>query len=385
MTEFPMIPIFKTSLGEEELKEIKDSFDSHWVALGPKTKKLEENFKLYTGARSAISLNSCTAALHLALIALNITDGDEVLIPAITFASTSQAVLYCRAKPILVDVEPETLTMDVLDLKRKITPRTRAIIPVHYGGHVCDMDVILSIAKEHNIPVIEDAANCAGAEYKGKKIGRLDSDFTCFSFEAKKNMTTGDGGMLTTNQEGEIVDRLRCLRWVGMDKDTLKRFSSEAKPWDYDIVGLGYKYNMNDIAAGIGLVQLKKLDTMNDKRRRIVERYNEAFKDLPWLRTPIEKDHAKNAYWMYVVRVENGDRDKFMEHLLREGISANTSFKPLHLFTFYREYYQREGIKVECPVAEREWKKLAVLPLYPDMNIEELSQVIGAVRKFKPE
>ena len=142
---------------------------------------------------------------------------------------------------------------------------------------------------------------------------------------------------------------------------------------------------MNDIAAGIGLVQLKKLDAMNDKRRRIVERYNEAFKNLPWLRTPIEKNYAKNAYWMYVVRIEKGDRDKFMEHLLREGVSANTSFKPLHLFTFYREYYQREEIKVECPVAEQEWKKLAVLPLYPDMTIEELSSVIEAVRKFKPE
>jgi len=383
-----MIPIFKTSVGEEELKEIKDSFDSHWLALGPKTKILEEDFKKYTQAKNAISLNSCTAALHLALVALDINDGDEVLISSMTFASTGHAVLFCRAKPILVDVEPETLTMSIEDLKKKITPKSKAIIAVHYGGHVCDMDRIISIAKEHNLAVIEDAANCAGAEYKGQKIGSLDSDFTCFSFEAKKNMTTGDGGMITTNKTGEIIEKIRCLRWVGMDKDTLKRFSSgnrEAKPWEYDILYPGYKYNMNDLAAGIGIVQLRKLEMMNDKRRSVVERYNEAFKELSWLKTPVEMKYAKNAYWLYILRLEQGDREKFLEHLLKEGISANTNFKPLHLFTFYNEYYRKNNLRVNCPVAEREWKKIAVLPLYPDMTTEELLTVITAVKKFRPE
>jgi perosamine synthetase len=347
-----MIPIFKPSLGKEELSEVKEAFDSHWIGLGPKTKKFEEEFKNYIGSKNAISLNSCTAALHLSFLAAGIKKGDEVLVPSITFASTAHCVIFCGGTPILVDVDRETLLMDINDMKKKITPRTKAIVPVHYGGHVCDMDEIIKAAKAKGLCVIEDAANCAGAEYKGKKIGNLDSDFTCFSFEAKKNMTTGDGGMITTNREGAIVDKIRSLRWVGMDKDTLKRFSKESKPWEYDIIELGYKYNMNDITAGIGLAQLKKLDDMNEKRSRVVKSYNQAFKNIPWLKTPVEKEYAKNEYWLYVLRVENGRRDEFMEHLLKNGVLSNTNFKPLQLFTYYQDYYQKNNIAVKCPVAE---------------------------------
>ncbi|MCK4521216.1 MAG: DegT/DnrJ/EryC1/StrS family aminotransferase [Nanoarchaeota archaeon] len=380
-----MIPIFKPTLGKEELEEIKESFDSHWIGLGPKTKKFEEEFKKYIEAKNAISLNSGTAALHLSLIASGIKEGDEVLIPSMTFASTGHAVLFCRAKPILVDVDRETLLMDTNDLKKKINPKTKAIIAVHYGGHICDMDKIISIAKEKGISLIEDAANCAGAEYKGKKIGNLDSDFTCFSFEAKKNMTTGDGGMLTTNKEGRMIDKIRSLRWVGMDKDTLKRFSGKRKPWEYDIIELGYKYNMNDIAASIGIAQLKKLDDMNDKKRKILEKYNKVFKDLKWLKTPVDKDYAKNAYWLYILRVEEGDRNKLMEYLLKKGIQTTTNFKPLHLFSFYKDYYQKNGITVKCPVAEEEWKKVVVLPLYPTMTDEEFNKIVESVKNYKNE
>lgn len=380
-----MIPIFKPSLGEEELKAVKECFDSHWIGLGPKTKKFEDEFSKYTGARTAISMNSCTAAQHICLVALGIKEGDEVLVPAITFASTSHAVIFCGAIPILVDVDRDTLQMDFEDLKRKITPKTKAIMPVHYGGVICDMDPILEIARKNNLYVIEDAANCAGAEYKGKKIGDLGSDFTCFSFEAKKNMTTGDGGMITSNHEGEIINKIRRLRWVGMDKDTLKRFSSEAKPWEYDITELGFKYNMNDIVASIGIVQLGKLDSMNGRRNKIVEKYNQAFSQISWLKTIKEKPCSKNAYWLYILRLENGDRDKFMDYLLKNGVLTNTSFKPLHLFTYYKEYYQSRGIKITCPVAEEEWNKLVVLPLFPDMTDEEVNTVINLVKNYKDE
>lgn len=380
-----MIPIFKPNLGKNELLGIKDSFDSHWVGLGPKTKKFEKAFSKYIGAKHAISVNSCTAALHLCLMALDIKKGDEVLISSITFASTGHAVLYCNAVPILVDVDHETLQMDVNDLKRKITSKTKAIIPVHYGGHPCDMDQILQVARKNNLHVVEDAANCAGAEYKGKKIGNLGSDFTCFSFEAKKNMTTGDGGMITTNKGGHVTEGIRRLRWVGMDKDTHKRFSNEEEPWEYDIVDLGYKYNMNDIQAAIGLEQLKKLDGMNKKRRNIVRRYNEAFKNIPWLKIPVEKNYVKNVYWLYVLRIEDGDRTKLMHHLLKNGILTNTNFKPLHLFSFYEKYYKKQGITVNCPIAEEEWKKLVVLPLYPDMNNEEFNKIVNTVKNYKNE
>jgi perosamine synthetase len=378
-----MIPIFKPTLGDEELKEVKDTFDSHWIGLGPRTKKFEEDFKKYIGCKSAISLNSCTAALHLALLALDIKKGDEVLISSMTFASTGHAVLFCGAKPILVDVDKETLTMDIDDLKKKITDKTKIIIPVHYGGHICDMDEILKIAKENNLYVIEDAANCTGAEYKGKKIGNLDSDFTCFSFEAKKNMTTGDGGMLVTNKEGKIIDKLNCLKWVGMDKDTLKRFSGESKPWEYDITELGYKYNMNDITAAIGLIQLKKLDQMNDNRNNIIKKYNESFSELSWLKIPIDREPLKNAYWLYILRIEEGNRDDLMRHLFDNGVSASTNFKPLHLFTFYKNYYNNQSITVDCPIAEQEWEKIVILPLFPDMTNGEVDEVIKVVKSFK--
>ncbi len=380
-----MIPIFKPTPGEEELRELKDTFDSHWIGLGPKTKKFEKEFCEYTGCKNAISLNSCTAALHLALLALGIKEGDEVLIPAITFASTGHTVIFTGAVPILVDVNEDDLQMNIEDLKKKITSRTKAIIPVHYGGIICDMDPILEIARTHGLYVIEDAANACGGEYKNKKIGSLGSNFACFSFEAKKNMTTGDGGMLTTNHDGKIVDKINRLKWVGMDKDTAKRFSGEGfeKPWEYDITDLGFKYNMNDINASMGLVQLKKLDAMNNARRRLVKRYDEHFKSLGWLRTIIEKPYSKNVYWLYILRIDEKDRDNMMKHLLQKEVSANTSFKPLHLFSFYKDYYTKRGIKVVCPVAEREWEKLFVLPLYPSMSDVEQDKVIRAVKSFK--
>jgi perosamine synthetase len=377
-----MIPIFKPSLGKEELREVKQTFRSNWIGGGPKAIKFEEEFKKYIGCKTAISVNSCTAALHLCLLALDIKEGDEVLIPAITFASTGHAVLFCKATPILVDVDPKTLQMNVEDLKRKITAKTKAIIPVHYGGILCDVDSIISIAKEKKLYVIEDAANCCGAEYKGIKIGNLDSDFTCFSFEAKKNMATGDGGMITTNKEGEIINKIKRLRWVGMDKDTAKRFGETSYPWEYDILDLGFKYNMNDITASIGLIQLQKLDEMNKKRNKIVTKYNAAFKDKDIFTTIKEVENNKNAYWLYILRLNKHNRDDLLKHLLKYQISSNTSFKPLNLFTYYKNYYESKGINPSCPIAEEEWSKLIVLPLFPTLKNKEVSYIIKTVKEY---
>jgi perosamine synthetase len=275
--------------------------------------------------------------------------------------------------------------MDPGDLERKISERTKAVIPVHYGGHPCDMDEILALARDRGLYVVEDAANCTGAEYRGRKIGSLDSDFTCFSFEAKKNMSTGDGGMLTTNRHDDLVDRIHKIKWVGMDKDTLARFSKdrESEPWEYDIVDLGYKYNMNDITAAMGLVQLRKLDGMNESRRRLAARYSDVLSGEAWLRTPGDREYVLNGNWLYILRVEDGDRGDLMRHLLANDVLSNTSFKPLHLFTFYREYYLARGIEVKCPIAEREWAKIVVLPLYPDMTDSEQDQVIAAIQSFR--
>ena len=361
-----MIPIFKPNLGSEELSQISESFSTGWIGLGPKTKQFEQDFKTFIGSREAISLNSCTAALHLALLASGVKKGDEVLVPALTFASTAHVVIFCGAIPILVDVKADTLLMDVNDMRRKITPKTKAVIPVHYGGMICDMDSIISLAKEHNLVVIEDAANCTGAKYKSKRIGNLESDFTCFSFEAKKNMTT----------------EIRSLRWVGMDKDTHKRFSGQQNPWEYDIIALGYKYNMNDIAAGIGIAQLKKLEDMNNKRNSIVELYNSSLSNIKWLQTPVSKEDASPAYWLYVLRVDV-NRDELMKHLFSKEILANTNFKPLHFFSYYKEYYRTNNIKVDCPIAEQEWKKIVVLPLYPDMVPKNIRKVIKVIEEYQ--
>jgi perosamine synthetase len=377
-----MIPIFQPNLGDEELNEIADTFNSHWIGLGPKTKIFEDQFASYIGCKNAISVNSATAALHISLIASDVRPGDEVLVSAITFVSSAHVVIYCGAIPILVDVDPETLQMDPQDMQRKITEKTKAVIAVHYGYHPCEMDEILRIARNHGIAVIEDAANCAGAEYKGKRIGNLDSDYTCFSFEAKKNMTTGDGGMITTNKDNDIIDKIRRIRWVGMNKDTFNRFAKDNKPWEYDITELGFKYNMNDITASIGIIQLKKLDDMNNRKKRIVEMYNIAFNSIKWLKVPVVRDNVKPAYWLYILRINIYNRDLFMKYLFDNGILANTNFKPLHQMTFFNNYYKNKNIAANCPVAEREWKSIVVLPLYPDMNDSDIEMIINSVIKY---
>ena len=368
-----MIPVFKPSVGEEEIESIRKTFESGWIGLGPRTKEFEEKFAEYIGVKRAVALNSATAALDLALKAFKIDSG-EVIVPTITFVSTAHAALYNNAKPIFVDVYEDTLCMSIEDLQEKITDKTKAIIPVHLGGHPCDMDPIEEIAEDHDLIVIEDAANATGAEYKGRKVGTL-SDAACFSFHAIKNMTTGDGGMITTSHD-EIIERLNKLRWVGINRDTWQRSSDPGKySWYYEVDELGYKYHMTDIQAAIGLVQLKKLNKMNEKRREIVNRYNYAFKDLEGITIPTEKEWAKHVYWLYTIKLDK--RDEFIAYMNEKGIATSVHFMPIHLHPLYRKF------DAKVPVAERIWKKIVDLPLYPDMTDREIDKVINAVKSFR--
>lgn len=370
-----MIPVFRPCMDEHEIKAVAEVIRSGWIGLGPKTAEFEVAFAEYVGSDHAVAVNSATAALHLSCLALGIGPGDEVLVPTITFVSTAHAVRYCGATPVFVDVMSDTLNIDVVHAESRITGQTRAVIPVHYGGHSCGMDDVWAMARKYRLAVIEDAAHACGAEYQGEKIGGLSSDTTCFSFHAVKNLTTADGGMVTTNQP-DVADILRRLRWCGITKDTWQRTNGTIPKhqysWYYEVQELGYKCHMNDIMAAIGLVQLAKLDEMNARRREIADTYDAAFSHLSWLRTPPPTLHN------YVIKTRH--RNELNLHLHEQGISTGVHYMPIHLQPYYQQQFQPY-----LPVAERVWLELLTLPLYPDMADEDVHTVTSAVIKFGAE
>lgn len=368
-----MIPVFRPSVGKEELVAIGEALESGWIGLGPKTKEFEESFAQYLGVNHVAGMNSATAALHLALKVMGVGPGDEVISPSLTFVSTNHAILYNGATPVFADVYEDTLCVDPEDIARKVTDKTKVILVMHYGGHPCDMDPILDLARENDISVVEDAAHACGSEYKGRRAGTL-GDVACFSFHAVKNLTTGEGGAVATNDQ-TTYERLLKLRWVGISRDTWKRSETGEKyTWYYEVEELGYKYHMNDIAAAIGIVQLGKLNRLNERRREIVALYNESFEDLPWLQTPVEKEWARSACHNYVVKVEK--RDQFMKHLSERGIASSVHYIPSHHYSMY------SGFRADVPVTERVWRKLVTLPLYPDLKPDDLDLIVDAVRSF---
>jgi len=383
-----LIQVFKPSLGKEELDALAEIFETGWIGLGPKTAEFEQKFSEYVGAEHAIATNSATAALHLACMLLELVPGDEVLIPTMTFVSTAHAAVYCGAKPVFVDVDPETLCIDLEDMVRKITPRTRAVIPVHYGGHPCQMDEIWEIAERKNFAVIEDAAHACGSQYKGRNIGGLEkSAVTCFSFHAVKNLATGDGGMITTNHS-EYVNKLKRLRWVGIDKSTWERTeevlanmdlsirSYANYGWYYEVQDLGYKYHMNDISAVIGLVQLQKLEAANKRRKQIVQKYQSELSKLAWLQCPVEKEYSNSCHHNYVIKTPF--RDRLNLWMKEKGIATGVHYLPAHLQPYYQRLYN-----YHLPNAEKVWKQLLTLPLYPDLADEEVDYVINTILDFQ--
>ena len=372
-----MIPIFKPSVGIEEIEAISEVLKSGWIGLGPKTKEFENKFADYVGAKYAVAVNSGTSALDLALRILKISPlGSNVITTPLTFVSTSHIILFNGLFPNFVDIEEDILNIDPNKIENNITPNTKAIIPVHYGGHPCDMDKILKIADENNLIIIEDAAHACGASYTNQKIGSI-GDMTCFSFHAIKNLTTGDGGMITTDNK-EYYEKLLKMRWLGVDKDTFQRNKKEYS-WRYDVTMLGRKMHMNDINASIGLVQLQKLDKMNQKRKKIAEYYNNAFKNLSWLTRPVIREYVQSSYLYYVIRINERDRDEFIKYLLQKGISSGVHYLPLYLHS----YYKKLRLKRNCPITDKVWKELVTLPLYPDMTAEELIHITESVKNFK--
>ena len=368
-----MINVFKPSLGEEELNGLREIFETGWIGLGPKTAEFEKRFAKYVDAKYAFAVNSATSALHLACILCDVNEGDEVLVPTNTFVSTALAPMYCGATPVFVDVNIYDLNISVDDLWSKISSRTKAIIPVHYGGYPCDMNEIWKIAKDENIHVIEDAAHACGAEYRGKKVGGLDSDATTFSFHAVKNLATGDGGMITTNNDS-FAEKLPKLRWCGIDKSTWNRAEGKEYNWQYDISELGYKYHMNDIIATIGLAQLDKVEVMNDRRRKIVQMYNDAFTGHHEIFTPHEPKYVKSAMHNYVIQTDR--RDELHRFLKERKISTGVHYYPIHMQPLFR------GGNHYCPNAEMLWTKILTLPLYPSMTDNNVLEVIEAMGEF---
>ena len=375
-----VLPVFRPSMGQEEIDAIAEVIKSGWIGLGPKTEEFEKKFAAFVNSGNAIALSSATAALHLSLLALGIGKGDEVLVPSLTFVSTSHAVLYVGAKPVFVDIDEETLCMDPGDLERKITRKAKAIIPVDYGGHPADLDSINRIARFHKLTVIEDASHAAGAKYKGRMVGGI-SDLTCFSFHAVKNLATGDGGMVTTNNS-KITQKIRNLRWMGINKDTWEREEQVLKKsyrqygWFYDVTDLGYKYHMNDIAASLGLVQLKNLQKTNAIRRKLSSRYNQKLKNIKWISTPTLKPWAISANHNYVIRTHL--RDRLNLFLKKKRISSGVHYMPIHHFS----YYKNHGYSADVPITDRIWSTLLTLPLYPTLSDEDQDRVIKAIYDF---
>ncbi len=367
-----MIPVFKPSFGEEELEALREPFQTGWIGLGPKTREFEKRFAEYIGTKYAVAVNSGTAALHLALKVLHI-EGMEVITTPMTFISTNHVILYNRGIPVFSDIEPDTLNIHVSEIKKNITPRTKAILVVHYGGHACDMDPILGIAKEENLSVVEDAAHGCGGEYKGRKLGSL-GNLGCFSFHAVKNLSTGEGGMITT-EDAEIYGKLLKLRWMGISKDTWSREEKDEKySWYYNVEEIGFKCHMNDIPAAIGLVQLKKLDRMNQRRKEITGLYNQGLRGFSWLEIPIVKSYAASSHHNYVIKTEK--RDQLNIYLQGRGISTGVHYIPNNHYDMYRSF------RGHTPVSDSVWKKLLTLPLFPDLKDEEVGFIIQEIKEF---
>ena len=379
ITKAPFLPFALPDISEAEISAVVDSLRSGWITTGPKTKEFERRFAEATASPHAVMVNSCTAALHLALDALGIQPGDEVVVPTVTFAATAEVVRYLNAVPVLVDVQPDTHNIEPGELERAITDRTKAVIPVHFAGLPADMDQITSIARAHGLKVVDDAAHCFPGSYRGRPIGTL-ADITCFSFYATKTITTAEGGAAVT-ANADWADRMRIMSLHGISRDAWKRYTAEGS-WYYEIVAPGYKYNMTDIAAALGLGQLERATSMRERRKAIASAYDRAFgalESIELLSPP--KDASEHAHHLYVVKVRDGvlsmDRDRIISELKDLGIGTSVHFIPLHMHPYYREAF---GYRPDSlPVAADLYRRSLSLPIYSRMSDSDVARVIGAV------
>lgn len=374
------LPFALPLIEEDEIAEVVDTLRSNWITTGPKTKRFEEAFKDYVGAKNAIAVNSCTAGLHLALAALEIGPGDEVIVPSFTFAATANTVVHVGARPVFADIDEQTLCLDPADVEKKITPKTKAITLVHYAGRPGPIDEIMAIARKHGLKVIEDAAHAIYTKSRGRMIGSI-GDITAFSFYATKNLVTAEGGMVTTNDDS-LADKIRIMSLHGMSRDAWQRYSATGS-WRYDVIYAGFKYNMTDIQASLGLHQLAKLERFQKLRKQLVDRYNEGLAQVEGLILPEDRiePEDRHAWHLFTIRVQKEKfgigRDELVEELKKANIGTSVHFIPVHLHPFYQTHYGTG--KGDLPVTEKVFDEILSLPLYPKMSLQDMADVVDAV------
>ena len=376
------IPFCRHSIGKDEIKSVEKVLNSEWLTMGPLTQDFEDAFASYVGTKYALAVNSCTAALHLSLLVHNLGVGDEVIVPSFTFAATANVVVNVGAKPVFADIDGTSLCIDPESVNKKVSTKTKAIILVHYGGKCAQVSKIKKIARQKNILIIEDAAHALGAKYDGKMVGNLGNP-TAFSFYVTKNLNTIEGGMLTTNNN-KIYKQAQILRLHGLSREAWKRYS-KGHSAKYEVLAAGFKYNMTDLQAAIGLAQLERFPSLQQRREEIVHSYFEGLAGLPGVILPTKNSTSSQSAWhLFHLRLVAGKakmkRDDFIDRLAKEGIGTSIHFLPLHLQPFYRKRY---NIKAgHLPVTEKVAKEIVSIPLFPDLKDEEIKRIILAVRKL---
>jgi perosamine synthetase len=369
--EVKVIPIQRPSLGVEELEEVKKVFDSGWLGLGNVVYEFEDMVKRYLDAEDIVAVNSGTSALHIALDSLGIGSGDEVIVPSLTFCASVQVITSLGAIPVFCEIDPLTLNINVDDAKKRITSRTKAVMPVHYCGNPCDMDSLLSFGKENNIFIVEDAAHAFGSLYKGKKIGGF-GNVTCFSFDPIKTLTCGEGGAVSVNHD--LSEMVRRKRNLGIDKDAYRRYEG-TQNWFYEVATQGYRYHMSNINAAIGMAQLKKLPFFIKRKQSIVKAYNEQFSKIRGI-SLLNWNVDEVAPFSYIIRVLDNRRDLLIEFLKTRGVGSGVHYIPNHMQPFFAKYASW------LPVTEAVWREIITLPLYVDMKENDVQKVIDSVNDF---
>lgn len=369
-----VIPYGRQTIEEDDIQAVVDVLRSDYLTTGPKIAEFEKMVADYVGAKYAVAISNGTSALHAACFAAGIQAGDEVITTPLTFAASSNCVLYCGGTPVFADVDPKTYNIDPEDIRRKITDKTKAIIAVHLAGQPCDMDEIHKIAKEHDLLVIEDGAHALGSVYKGKKIGTL-SDMTTFSFHPVKPITTGEGGMIVTDNE-EFYQKMMLFRSHGITRDENLMTRNDG-PWFYQQLDLGYNYRITDIQCALGSSQMKKLDRFLARRKEIVSRYNEAFADCENIITPYQLPETESGWHLYIVQVKNCDRREVFEALRERGIAVNVHYIPVYMHPYYQEHGYKD---VQCKNAEEIYSHIISLPLYPTLTKEQQEYVIETLK-----
>lgn len=381
--KLPFLPFALPDIGDAEIAEVVDTLRSGWVTTGPKTRRFEEDFSAFLGDPSlqSLAVNSATAGLHLALEALGIGPGDEVITTTHTFTATAEVVRYLGADVVLVDIDPATMCIDVDAAEAAITPRTKAVMPVHYGGLAADMQRLLPLARKHGLKVVEDAAHALPTTCGGQLVGTLESDVTVFSFYANKTITTGEGGMVVTRDEA-LAKRMKVMRLHGMSRDAFDRFTAKVPSWYYEIVAPGFKYNLTDIASALGLQQLKRAWEFQKRREALATQFNESLAGLPLLLPPRAAAGDLHAWHLYVVRL--GDearvgRDTFIERLYEAGIGCSVHYIPLHLQPYWRDRYGL--VPDRFPHSQKAYERMVSLPLYTRMTDGDVQRVVQTVRR----